>query len=235
MFTFHVLPLHPPPYRLESFTGYLTRLAQENQIASISGLSALAFPTLKRKANWTDYPRASYGALPEATCCSLEQIQATTFYHLAAKFNRREHHGALATFLSETIAPHWRCCSLCLAEHGYTNLLWRFNDVIGCPEHGICLLDACPGCAATIPLVSPGLRLSICPHCHMDIRLASFTRLTDTQSQALKAVVEDLRFLLLPQSWVTRQGVVPDLGPFLAARRREQGWTSEAIALRLQI
>jgi hypothetical protein len=46
---FDILPYHPQPERLESFTSYLMRLAGANSILSMDGLSALCFPHHERR------------------------------------------------------------------------------------------------------------------------------------------------------------------------------------------
>jgi hypothetical protein len=62
---FEALPLHPPPEHLESFTSYLTRLAELNAISSMDGLSALFFPHQDRRITRgiADYPPVSFGDL----------------------------------------------------------------------------------------------------------------------------------------------------------------------------
>ena len=53
---FDVLPVHPPPLPLESFTGYLVRLAEANHLKTKSALASMTHPDKRWKGTWSDYP-----------------------------------------------------------------------------------------------------------------------------------------------------------------------------------
>src|SRR5262245_20423143 len=113
---FDTLPIHPPPERLESLTGYLTRLAEANGILSIDGLSATCFPERDRRIarSIADYPPLSFTTLAHVTACSESLLRSTTFYHLGSKFGRSTHPQALSRFLSGSVAQYLRFCPACL-------------------------------------------------------------------------------------------------------------------------
>lgn len=233
MMWFDALTIHPPPEPLESFTGYLVRLAQTNAIRSKSALSAVAFPRLKRKANWTDLPRPSYGALPEAAACTQAQLHATTFYHLLHKFQRSVYPGPAKIFLAAVLSPNLRYCPVCLAETGFYKLSWRFTYLAGCAEHAVYLLDRCGHCGALVPLVPTPLRVGICPTCGGDLWTCPVPPLTD--QQRVQEIADDLSFLLSPQPWEDGPAALQAFGPALVNLRREQGWSAEAMAAHLDL
>jgi transcriptional regulator with XRE-family HTH domain len=233
MMWFDALALHPPPKPLESLTGYLVRLAELNAIRSKSALSAVAFPRLQRKANWTDLPRASYGALPDAANCTDAQLHATTFYHLLRKFQRSVYPGPAKIFLADVIAADLRYCPLCLRETNYYRLSWRFTHLMGCTQHNVHLLDRCGHCDAPVPLVPSPLRIGVCPTCGGDLRDCETGSVNHGERSLLRMVSDDLTFLLTPQPWEAVSVPIQTFGPTLAQTRRNRGWTQQAFALHL--
>lgn len=118
MYCFDVLPLHPQPESLESFTSYLIHLAGANGISSMDGLSALCFPHQDRRItrSITDYPPTSFDRLPAVGNCPTETLITTTFFHVAAKFGRSTLPQPLSRFLVGCVSEHLRYCPLCLSE-----------------------------------------------------------------------------------------------------------------------
>jgi hypothetical protein len=90
LYTFDVLPVHPAPLPLESYTSYLTRLAESNGLTRYSDLAERLFPNFHalKVREFTDYAPVSFGRLVDETLCSETDLQATTFFHLARKFGR---------------------------------------------------------------------------------------------------------------------------------------------------
>lgn len=133
-----VLPLHPQPQLLESFTSYLIRLAEANGLQSIRELVALVGSPQRRREslyNSPDYPAPSlYAGLAHITGCPEERLQQTTFDSLVRRFGRSMYPHALHQFLRESLASSLRYCPACLAECDppYYSLLWRFLVLLGC-------------------------------------------------------------------------------------------------------
>jgi len=84
---FDALPLHPPPQPLESFTSYLTRLAEANGKKRYSQFNPF-FGGYRSIFSFADYPPRSFGMLPAITTCSETELLRTTFYHVGKKFGR---------------------------------------------------------------------------------------------------------------------------------------------------
>lgn len=230
MMWFDLLAIHPSPEPLESFTGYLVRLAELNAIRTKSALSAVAFPHLQRKANWTDLPRVSYGAVPDATNCTDAQLHATTFYHLLRKFQRSVYPGPAKIFLADVLAMELRYCPLCLRETNYYQLSWRFTHLMGCTQHNVHLLDRCGHCDAPVPLVPSPLQIGMCPICGGDLRDCETGSVKHSERSLLQMVSDDLTFLLTAQPWETASVPIQTLGPTLAQTRRNRGWKRQAFA-----
>lgn len=97
-----VLPLHPQPQLLESFTSYLIRLAEANGLQSIRELVALVGSPQRRREslyNSPDYPAPSfYAGLAHITGCPEERLQQTTFDSLVRRFGRSMYPHALHQF-----------------------------------------------------------------------------------------------------------------------------------------
>lgn len=235
MMWFDALAIHPPPESLESFTGYLVRLAELNALRSKSALSAVAFPHLKRKANWTDLPRVSYGALPAAVGSTDAQLHATTFYHLLNKFQRSVYPGPAKLFLADVLAPDLRYCPLCLQESGFYKLSWHFTHLTGCTRHDVYLLDCCRHCDAPVPLVPSPLRIGMCPACGGDLRDCTALPVRHAERPLLQMVGDDLAFLLAPQPWEDMFVPIQTFGPTLGRIRRDRGWTQQAFALHMGV
>lgn len=120
---FDTLPIRFRPERLESLTSYLTRLAEENGINSITGLADIysiegaSYGNVLRYLK--DYPLPSYGDLELISECSEAEVLQTTFYHLGKKFGRSLENPLSFRFLSTSIGSSLRYCSVCLDDSPY--------------------------------------------------------------------------------------------------------------------
>src|SRR6266487_582099 len=202
---FDTLPLHPQPERLESLTSYLTRLAEINGITSIAAVAAICsldkIAEGKAVRYMKDYPPVSFGSLQEVTVCTEARLLQTTFYHLGKKFERSTLPYPLSGFLSSSLGKSLRFCPLCLAESPYYSLLWRFLRLRGCSNHGSRLLEWCGFCGQTIPLITPSLRVGICPSCEADLRQCKSMTLTEKEELEALNVSQQLEYLMTPQVW----------------------------------
>ncbi len=199
---FDTLPLHPPPQTLESFTSYLTRLAEANGKRRYSQLNPF-FDKYRSISEFVDYPPHSFGMLTVITTCNEAELLRTTFYHVGRKFMQVCEHAWLTRFLFGVIASSLRYCPLCLQEALYYSLPWRFLLQIGCPKHACRLLEHCGHCGCPISIFPTPLRLGICPTCGGDLRKCVPSGLTEAEAQKVDAASQELEFLLCPHPWET--------------------------------
>lgn len=199
----NLLPLHPPPEALESFTSYMIRLAQDNGHQSLNELTTLAGITRGRQSGFRtspDYPAPPYVGLAQLTGCPEERLLSTTFFHLAQRFGCSPHPNFLCGFLAGSVATHLRYCPMCLAEHtpAYYRLFWRFLVLPGCSEHGISLLELCGHCGSPLPLWTRLPHLTTCSVCQGDLTTCRSPRLSQEVLQQTHERTADLTMLLTP-------------------------------------
>ena len=198
-----VLPVRIHPQPLESITSGLIRVAEANRIATVSALSALAFPGKERQrsAALTDvFVDGSGEALVDVARMLMvanDVLLRMTVNHLLCKFGSASPKG-IGMFLSDALAPHLRYCPLCVAERGYYSLLWRFRVLTGCVVHGCRLRDHCGACGASIRLLPQRLRLGICPSCGNDLRSDEIEPMAEDDWRESWLTERELTFLLSP-------------------------------------
>lgn len=232
---FDVLPYHPRPKPFESFTSYLLRLVQGNDLKWLSGIVSISFPdpnSAPRTPFRSDYPPNSWGLLPQATACSEPELLATTFYYLAQKFGRASRSQAMGRFLQSCLSPTLRYCPHCLVEDAFYALPWRLLTLPGCANHGCYLLERCGHCGQSIPLFARPLLMAICPACGGDLRLCQAPALPGHEWPQVIAHDQDLRFLLAPGPTypVDPQAAIRFIGLRLAYWRLQQGWLASEVA-----
>ena len=85
-YAFDVLPVHPAPLPLESYSSYVTRLAEGNGLTRYSDLAARLFPNFHplKVRELTDYTPVSFGRLEDESRCSETDLQARPFSILLA-------------------------------------------------------------------------------------------------------------------------------------------------------
>ncbi len=224
-----VLPLHPQPQPLESFTSYLIRLAEANGFQSIRELVALVGSPRRRQEslyNSPDYPAPSfYAGLAHITGCPEERLLQTTFHSLIRRFGCSTYPHSLHQFLRESLASSLRYCAACLAECDppFYSLLWRFLVLPGCTEHGVRLLDQCSHCGSLPPLLTSPPQLARCPTCRGDLRTCQQTRLSDEILQPTRRHTRDLKMLLSPLQRPWEEAQVKMVGKQCLALRQRQG------------
>ena len=228
---FDTLPIHPQPEHLESFTSYLTRLAEANGLKTVSGLAFTCFfdQNLQTLRWQKDNPPVSFGILPAAAKCSISRLFATTFFHLGKKFERSSLPQSISHFLSEETARSLRFCPHCIAECPYYLLTWRFLRVSGCAKHSCFLLDTCSYCGFTIPIFAAPLKLGICPNCKADLRSCSTMPLTESEYNNTLFYSREFEFLLLPQPWEAKANA-RQLGAYFADLRQRRNLTIVEVA-----
>src|SRR2546421_608962 len=133
-----MLPLHPQPQWLESWSSYLIRLAEANGLKAINELATLA----GLKGGWKgvraspdSYFVVSSERLAGITGCTASTLRDTTFYHLVRHFACPMLRAS--RFFQGSLASSLRYCPGCLAVQPipYYRLSWRFLALSGCHPH----------------------------------------------------------------------------------------------------
>ena len=228
---FDCLPLRIKPEQLESFTSYLTRLAEMNGIHSIPALQALYFPaqSLNVVRNLRDYPLPEMRSLETIATCPEADLLATTLYHLGKKFGRSMLPRSFPAFLSDSLAANLRYCPLCIADQGYYSLAWRFPLLQGCHKHSCKFLESCTNCNQPIPFIGPSLRIGICSTCKSDIRRSIPQPMNGEEDSIAEATFRELDFLLSPQSWEADDPPI-HIGAYFTYLRQKKHLTMEAVS-----
>jgi transcriptional regulator with XRE-family HTH domain len=199
---FDSFPLRPPLQPFESFTSYLTRVAEANGKRMYSQLKPF-FGENYHISKLADYPLRSFGMLPTMTNNSESELLRTTFYHVEKKFGREYDFLRMSNFLSGVVASSLRYCPICLQEALYYSLVWRFLPLQGCPKHACHLLEQCGHCGCPIPIFRAPFHIGKCPTCDGDLRDCISSGLTEVELLREAATSRDIEFLLCPQSWET--------------------------------
>lgn len=193
----NTLPAHPQPQALESLSSYLKRLAKANGIHHLAAFSHLV--RIRKPARLFELsPPLDWGQLGQLTQTTEAQLLMLTPYFLGDKLGREQ---TMGKFLAKSVVQHLRWCPHCLAEQGYYKLPWSFLQILGCPQHGIKFLDACPHCQQKISLKSSLWTPDSCPHCAADLCQSTMSLLTDAELQTCQVYWGDLVYLLIPQGW----------------------------------
>ena len=100
------LPIHPQPQPLESFTSYITRLAESNGLQSINELGALAGGMTFSSLKSPDYPTLPYSGLAQITGHPQERWLDMTFFHLIQHFGCSMDRNSPHRFLRGSLACH---------------------------------------------------------------------------------------------------------------------------------
>jgi hypothetical protein len=238
---FDSLPLHPKPEPLESLTSYLIRLAKLNGVLSIDGISALFFSHQDRRITRgiSDYPPASFNSLTRIGILDKEILRSTTFFHLAAKFERSALPQPMSRFLAGSVGQYLRYCPLCFAEQGVRHYLltWRFLMVTCCYKHQCKLLEACGHCGALIPLFKAPFTLGVCQRCLKDLKLCNAALVSnDVEFEKSRRVYNDVVFLLTHQSWESENSkTIKQVGRWLSFTRQMKRLTAVEVARRIGV
>jgi transcriptional regulator with XRE-family HTH domain len=203
MYYFNVLPVRRPPMLLESLNSFVMRLAADNHIRSIRGISEVCFPIqgwqLTRQLG--DIPPLDLSTLSQVAVCPESRLLETTVYYIATKFGRSTRPQALSSFLSGSLSTSVRYCPECLRSDSrmYYRLMWRFLMLKGCPSHGCKLVDRCWRCTQALPLFTPPFHVGECASCGADLREAGVDALTCAEGAEARSAQADLEFYLSPQ------------------------------------
>src|SRR5712692_1902409 len=216
------------------------RLAKQNGISSVDGISALCFSHQDRRISRgiADYPPVSFDDLTRVGTWSEETLRGTTFFHLAAKFGRSTLPQPVSRFLSDCVGQYLRYCPVCFTEQPvrYYLLSWRLLMVTCCCKHKCRLLRACGHRGASIPLFTSPFKLGRCPRCQRSLKVCAAPSVSVEELEVASHANDDILFLLTPQPWEEYSGgIVKRLGQQLAHVRQTERLTAVEVANQLGV
>jgi hypothetical protein len=230
-----MLPLHPQPQWLESWSSYLIRLAEANGLKSLNELATLTGLTggwNGVRASPDSYFALSSERLAAISGCTQSTLRNTTFYHLVRHFSCPMLRAS--RFLQGSIAASLRYCPSCLAGQPipYYRLPWRFLALSGCHTHGCRLLNTCGHCGASIPCLPSVPQFAHCSACRGDLRTCQTAPLAQQERHQLFTRTKDLEMLLMPAEWAPEiTAALLRGGGFTLLRQNNHLTTQEAASL----
>ena len=176
------------PYLDESFTGYIMRLAEMNDIPDLSWIlkpSGLVHPYDYQFKFNSDLRVKTY-PLSHLIEINESQLKNLLYSHQFGKTNHIV--GNLLVF-GQPILHHFvrrespKICPQCLIEQNYCRKIWELCPVTVCPYHSNLLIDHCPQCHKKIVWQRP--TINICP-CQFDFRNAPLHSVNEEDSRLTK-------------------------------------------------
>jgi len=213
------------------------RTAVANGFTRLSDFAQVAFPDYPHViGTLTDYPHACLQSFAQVTGKPYEAVRATTFAPVGAKVLSEVTSSTLSNLLKGSIARTVRYCPICLQDHPWYILPWRFSLLPGCPIHQCRLIDVCWHCHQPLPFLNNQMQITTCPLCGAPLSETPSQPLTPEEAQMTSRRWEELVF------WLTPEDNPPDtaerrtrLGARLRALRTAYGVTQKDIAPLLQV
>jgi hypothetical protein len=186
---FPPIPIRIKPSPWEDIASLLSRIAEQMGYANPRWLLSpeISQHTLRALGVSTLHRAADYRFLEHLLMMDEEALYACTLHRFSAKLQE----GRRASFprgtqdverpllpqVRGTVGPFFhnplatKVCPQCLSEgEAYGRLYWHIRPVTVCLRHSIMLLNICPDCYKSIPLLRPSL--THCPYCKGDYRAA---------------------------------------------------------------
>jgi len=188
------------PLTGEALHGYLFRLAQAYGLQNSRQLLRAA--SLKPAVSYDDAKLLAIAHTFELNLSELRAMSPSTEATLPI-LNLRHQRSAFSPI-----------CPKCIGDEEFVRSAWDHELVTACPEHGILLLDSCPGCSQLITRDRESL--SHCQHCNFDLVEAATEPAADFDLalSAFLAGTEHASRGALPSAWHVGSPP-PDLAAFL--------------------
>lgn len=134
----------PTPYRLETLTSYIARLALTNHYPGPSWIEALMRqPVQYAKVDaWSD--ESSLGELSVVCGIPPEKLALMTIHgRFAEVLSSQEPDLSTRSLSFFRGGKHRKVCPACLAEGKHLQISWLIRSVTACPKHNCLLVDTC--------------------------------------------------------------------------------------------
>ena len=156
-----IMPVIPVLKDDEVDASVLSRVISENSLKSICGLtSENAFST--RGALTLSLMDDHAEEISPRTGLSADDLRASGFKSRGRNLVEHSRYGIVPRMLVER--THARFCTSCLRDDFYFRTKWSFRSVLACDHHHERLVEVCPSCHQSIPLMRPNFRYCKCGH-----------------------------------------------------------------------
>ena len=195
----------PQPFKGESLTGYLQRIAQENYISPhelwrLLMVEGTHYPQ-SNMAKVLDYVPGNILNLEKMSYylnVGMERIISLTFQVALMKFYPNE--TTVSEFASSRILigltePTRKFCPECLKGYPFYRLIWQVKEISYCQKHRIRLLSYCPNCNKKVGLLGVNSKVGQCSYCNFPLSNASDIHRKDLFSSEERSY-QDWLFLL---------------------------------------
>lgn len=188
------------PFADEALHSYLLRLAQGYGLQSSKQLLKAVY--LKPRLS---YDEQQLGGLGEAFELSIDALVA---------MNPTPEASTPILNLKYQRSGSSPICPCCIGEAPYVRAVWDHELITACPQHGVLLMDTCPGCGD--PITRERESITHCLHCNFSFADADAKSAEDFD-QALSALIAGAEFSargLLPEA-LQSGSPPPDIAAFL--------------------
>lgn len=145
----------PKPHVLESFRGYLLRLAETNGLSSPSPILKLAGVTEGRM-------RCAEQPVEVLSMVTGHDVKLLAHLPLTHPISRIQQVSGHALSKGYSIVTKPKICPCCIKEQGYAPAYWDLIAVQGCYKHQHTLVSVCRVCEAELSWNRPGLLTCEC-------------------------------------------------------------------------
>lgn len=184
----HRLLRSPLPERDESLLGYVMRLTEANHYDNVSWVTSLAHLNVNfSKGVWKIHDRDDTDLTPLETLAGLRHgtLEAMKYQVVGQERTARFQGLPISADMLKLRRP--KVCHACLRESNYCRGVWDLLPYTACPQHGVVLLDICPGCHRR---VSWGRSKVNCCRCGFDWRNSTGVKASPAEVKASRRISE---------------------------------------------
>lgn len=180
----------PKPHALESFRGYLLRLAETNGLSDPSPILKLAGVT-EGRMRCAEHP---VEVLSSVTGHDVNLLAHLPLTHPISNIQQVSGHAVSKGY---SIVSKAKICPCCIKEQGYAPAYWDLIAVQGCYKHKQSLVSECIVCNANLSWRRPGL---LTCECGADLSELTGNSMSQEELEFLKIIDAKFNGLLLEDS-----------------------------------
>ncbi|MGB7816664.1 MAG: TniQ family protein [Methylotenera sp.] len=177
----------PKPHALESFRGYLLRLAETNGLSSPS-------PILKLAGVNVDRIRCAEQPVEVLSTVTGHDVKSLAHLPLVHPISNIQQVSGHAVSKGYSIISKPKICPCCINEQGFAPAYWDLIAVQGCYKHQQSLISSCPQCNSDLSWIRPGL---LTCECGADLSKLTGSPMSQEELEFLKIIDAKFNGLVL--------------------------------------